>query len=495
MVKTVSKALRRAAPLGLTPMALSLAACGGGEDGSEINSNDENIVFSLAGNRGDYHIDSINGLYFITSSSGVTNSYDNGTVQFTDGGIYVLRDTASIIARASSHLENYAFYENLANANVSWLHTGAWWGSSDSQNVFENPEDILQYPSLGNHSVVTAYINISEITGVGGWDPHWDQSWDQNGDNLIDVPEDQLPSYLQGLDLNEYWGNYVVNYWEPEWKNIIFEKIDIVMAQNFDGVMFDVTTGWQDKVDTNPNALQDMADLIVEVTNYIHQNYGNTALSTFNMGVNVLINYPELSELVDAIYQQNSYFQWTGSGEVSESFEPNITLQMSDIMGDQNKLMFVMDHVNDPTEDNFVSYLVQSVDTNTVPMIASHLFENFEDYPIYRFSYDGSEILEGWEFQDYFWSGVGNDIFAGNGGEDVFAFSASSSGNVIVDFDPDNDKIVFLDNDLQVLDHNDLSKITTDTGDLQISSTLGATVILQGCDAGNVIDVHSSFLA
>ena len=44
MAKAVSKALRRATPLGLTPMALSLAACGsGGEDSSSSSNNDIDV--------------------------------------------------------------------------------------------------------------------------------------------------------------------------------------------------------------------------------------------------------------------------------------------------------------------------------------------------------------------------------------------------------------------------------------------------------------------
>lgn len=539
MAKAVSKALRRATPLGLTPMALSLAACGsGGEDSSSSSNNDIDVPsigggdedtgsssndtdvpstgdseedtgsssndtdvpstgvasISLIGNRGDYNISKTADGYSIVNENMVQTQVQSGQINFSDGGTYLLRDTANIIANAKSHLENYTFGQSLFTANVQWLHTASWWVNTETVDIFVNPQDLLQYPSLGENNVVTAYINISEITGVGDWDPHWNNSWDVNGDDVIDVDVSLLPSYLQGLDFVDFWGNYVVNYWEPEWKEVLFEKIDMVMSQNFDGVMFDCVSRWNFKTDTNPNALADMVSLVIEVTNYIHEKYGNTALATFNMDPQVLIQYPELANIIDGVYQQNSYLNWTGDGQISSSFNAAETTAMAEIMSLAGKTMFVMDHIDTPTNSIFLDFMILSAQSGVIPMISSLRFEDFESYPIYRFSYDGQEEVVGWEYTDYFWSGVGSDMMAGAGGADTYVFAPGSVNNMILDFNPENDRLVFLDEELNIPSDLTATKELTIDGDLEVSSISGASVVLVGCDLDSIIDVYNGVL-
>lgn len=472
---------------------LPLSACGGDDIGTP-DTNGTNFI-NLLGNRSDYSIDATGSGYTISTHGQALSNHAGGTISFSDGGMYLLRDTGAIIANGISHLENYSSYNELLKTNVTWLHTGATWGDTQKTGVFEIPETLLQYPSLGDTAVVTAYINIAEITGIGGWDPHWDPSWDANNDNLIDVDESALPSYLQGLDLNEYWGNYIVNYWEPEWKQTLFEKIDYVMAQNFDGVMFDVTTAWSAKLDSNPNALNDMATLMADVTNYIHTNYGNTALSTFNIGPNVLREHPELAKVIDAAYFQNSYFQWTGDGEISDYYDPDVVDLIQEIFEAEGKVLYVMDHVNDPTTDNYLTYLINSLETDTVPMIGSHLFENFTNYPIYRITAETSEHVTGWEHSDIFYSDASDVVFSGNGGNDIFAFSSNSENNIILDFDSAKDQIVFFDTTYAILAPSEVTKVQGTDGTLELICSNGASVMLENFDFNQPLDLYSGVIA
>ena len=472
---------------------LTLSACGGSDD-SGINDTSTSLKnISLSGNRSDYKIDAFSTGFTISQNGSVLKNTSDGVIEFDDGGTYMLRDTANLIANASSHLENYSHPDELINTNVAWLHTGAWWrGSAD---VLENPEALLQFPSLGEFSVSTAYINISEITGVGGLDPNWDESWDTNGDNIIDVDEDELPIYLQGLDLNEYWGNYVVNYWEPEWKEVLYEKIDVVMAQNFDGVMFDVTTGWVRKIDDNPNAVADMATLMTDVTTYLHQNYGNTALATFNIGYSVLEAHPELADVINAAYFQNSYFKWDGTGEVSNQFDQSRMANLQDLFNINGKTLYVMDHLDELNDDQILAYLVNSLENNTIPMIGSHLFENFTVYPIYRITQSDATTLKGWEHTDFFYSDNDTVTLTGGGGNDVYSFAANGIQNTITDFDISNDKLIFFDSEYNILGSDEIERSETTDGHLKLSSLTGTTIILEDCSLSDPINLYNESLA
>lgn len=479
------KSLNYTSPLAL----ISLTACGGEETQPSVSN-----IINLTGNRSDYKIDATTSGFIISTSDETISTPTNGSVAFSDGGTYLLRDTKSIIAKASSHLENYSLPDDLISSKAIWLHTGAYFSNTAHANVLINPEDILQFPSRGYDTVNTAYINISEITGVGNSDPFWNEAWDANGDNIIDLSEDQLPVYLQGLDYNTDWGNYVVNYWESEWKDVLFDKIDIVMSQNFDGVMFDVTTGWMKKIENNPNAISDMAILMEEVTSYIHNTYGNTALATFNIGFNVLQEHPELAKIIDAAYFQNSYFKWTGDGSMSESYNPDQINIIKDIFNSEGKALFVMDHLNDPTDQLLIDYLINSVETSTVPMIGSKLFENFTDYPIYRITMQETQNLSGWENTDIFYSDADTVNLSGNGGNDIFTFAVDSRHNTITDFDPNNDRVIFFDASYNVLDSSDVTKTQNSDGSLELLCSTGASVILENCETGQPINIYSEFL-
>lgn len=473
---------------------LSLSACGGDDDISN-NANTSLQKISLVGNRSDYKIDASSTGFTLSQNGEALTNTKSGELEFSDGGTYVLRDTANLVANASSHLENYSSPETLIGTNVTWLHTGAWWGNGSSINVFESPEALLQFPSRGEFAVNTAYINISEISGVGDWDPHWDEKWDTNGDNIIDVDNDQLPTYLQGLDLNEYWGNYVVNYWEPEWKTTLYEKIDIVMAQNFDGVMFDVTSGWIRKIDDNPNAVADMATLMSDVTTYLHDNYGNTALATFNIGYAVLEAHPELAGIIDAAYFQNSFFKWDGTGELSDSFDQSRMDDLRELFNAEGKALFVMDHLDDLDDDKILDYLVNSLENDTIPMIGSHLFENFTDYPIFRITQSDETTLTGWDNNDFFYSDSDTVTLIGGGGDDVFSFAAKGIQNTITDFDISNDKVIFFDSEYNLLGSDEIQREETTDGSLMLSASTGTSIILENCSLADPINLYGEILA
>ncbi len=87
-------------------------------------------------------------------------------------------------------------------------------------------EDVgmLKVKANGGTRLLLCYVSIGEAEDYREyWDPGWSAT-----------PPDWL------LEENPDWpGNYPVQYWHPEWQEIVFEMMDAVLAAGFDGVYLD----------------------------------------------------------------------------------------------------------------------------------------------------------------------------------------------------------------------------------------------------------------
>ncbi len=77
---------------------------------------------------------------------------------------------------------------------------------------------------------VIAYISIGEAES---YRPYWKEEWNRT-----------KPEWL-GPENPDWKGNYVVDYWHPEWQRIILATIDTAMASGFDGVYLDIVNGFE----------------------------------------------------------------------------------------------------------------------------------------------------------------------------------------------------------------------------------------------------------
>jgi len=72
---------------------------------------------------------------------------------------------------------------------------------------------------------ILAYLSIGEAEN---YRDYWEESW-----------ETQKPSFLD--DENPDWeGNYKVQYWDSQWQEIIFDKVDSITEMGYDGIYLDV---------------------------------------------------------------------------------------------------------------------------------------------------------------------------------------------------------------------------------------------------------------
>ncbi|MBM7558476.1 MJ1477/TM1410 family putative glycoside hydrolase [Marinitoga litoralis] len=101
-----------------------------------------------------------------------------------------------------------------------------------------------------------AYLSIGEAED---YRYYWKDEWDENP-----------PSWIDGENPN--WpGNYKVKYWYDDWKNIIFDYLDKIIAQGFMGVYLDLIDSYKfwakNGYDIEATA-SEMIKLVIEIAEY-----------------------------------------------------------------------------------------------------------------------------------------------------------------------------------------------------------------------------------
>lgn len=72
------------------------------------------------------------------------------------------------------------------------------------------------------------------------------------------------PTWLTGI--TQGWAdNFLVRYWENEWKEIVKSRLLAIVSAGFDGAYFDRIDSWEAFRDTLPSARQDMIDFVREL--------------------------------------------------------------------------------------------------------------------------------------------------------------------------------------------------------------------------------------
>jgi endo-alpha-1,4-polygalactosaminidase (GH114 family) len=271
--------------------------------------------------------------YLLNANAGATDVIDKSTGALTrvpfgeamifNGAPKYSKDTRDLLQNIRAHSESYAHWDQLADLPVDFLRTGLWyeyegggWGSGQLSRTTR-----FRFPDRAN-KVVVAYVNATEFSGVGDWDPSFNPRWDVNGDDVIDPGVANLPPYVDVNVFNADWKNYVSLYWTEAWRDQLRQKIDFVAAQHFDGLMLDVMTGYWTWANTYPGMdvsglRQQTVELFRWISAYARTTYGSAFVVTVNLDPDAKSYFGDLGVHIDAGYYQNAFFEWNGSGVVN----------------------------------------------------------------------------------------------------------------------------------------------------------------------------------
>ena len=132
-----------------------------------------------------------------------------------------------------------------------------------------NGTDAMKFSSAEISSIknsgkkAIAYISIGEAEN---YRTYWQSSWTGSP-----------PSWL-GPENPNWAGNFKVKYWDAQWQAIVFNYMDTVIAQGFDGAYMDIIDAyyyWQTNAPLQPNADSLMIDFVLKIRAHVNQQTGN----------------------------------------------------------------------------------------------------------------------------------------------------------------------------------------------------------------------------
>lgn len=185
--------------------------------------------------------------------------------------------------------------------------------------------------------LVMAYLPIGKAENFR---KYWQTEWTFNNPSWIATPYDDWP------------GEYLVRYWEPDWKRIIMgapeSRLDAIIAAGFDGVVLDGVDLYQRSIDENPNALSDMHQFINEIHAYAVTNSGNSNFGVFVQNTEELINEPSLDWTANLTgIVKPSHFYAPVDQPISTALSDQYTELLSNWTA-ANKLVLTLDYATNP---------------------------------------------------------------------------------------------------------------------------------------------------
>ncbi len=214
-------------------------------------------------------------VFLLVSCSGGDDDTDSGKWPDISSWVYQLQPSASQTRRD--------FIEDLAGTGFDVVVIDySLNGGPDA--VFTRSE-IQEIKSSGK--TVLCYISIGEAEDYR-W--YWQAEWDT-------APPDWL-----GPENPNWPGNYLVRFWDPGWQAIIFQYIDTIVSQGFDGLYLDKVDSYEDYQDSTGWA----DDSMIAFVHRIADSAGGLLIIPQNACD--LLEVSAYADLVDGIGNEDVYY-------------------------------------------------------------------------------------------------------------------------------------------------------------------------------------------
>jgi len=126
------------------------------------------------------------------------------------------------------------------------------------------------------------------------------------------------PSWIAYAD--DFWiGDFYVRYWDPEWQNILFSRVDDVVDKGFDGLYLDVIDAYEFFESERGDAREDMRALIATIADRARTRSGNPDFGIFVQNAEELIQTvgPIWIEPLTGIGKEEPFY-WATDDKVQE---------------------------------------------------------------------------------------------------------------------------------------------------------------------------------
>jgi len=184
------------------------------------------------------------------------------------------------------------------------------------------PDEIEEIKSSGKFAL--CYISIGEAEDYR-W--YWNPSWDTN-------PPDWL-----GPENPEWPGNYLVRYWDPEWKAIVFQYLGKIRDQGFDGFYLDKVDSYEDFQDSLPWAADSMKALVKAISDSF------PGMLIVPQNASDLLQDPSYLSAIDGTGNEDVYYMDDDPKDPAETEHVLSNLRVAKAGG---KLVLIVDYCREP---------------------------------------------------------------------------------------------------------------------------------------------------
>ena len=187
--------------------------------------------------------------------------------------------------------------------------------------------------------LVLAYMSIGEAEDYRFY---WRQDWRPGN-----------PAWL--LPVNPEWsGNYSVEYWQPEWKRILYGSpdayLDKIIDAGYDGVYLDIIDAYERFEASRPNARREMVELVREIASYARETRGKSQFGVFPQNGEGLADEPGYLDTITGIGREDIYFGNPREGQASPgSFTAELERYLDRYVA-AGKLVLTVDYTRRPEQ-------------------------------------------------------------------------------------------------------------------------------------------------
>jgi cysteinyl-tRNA synthetase, unknown class len=189
----------------------------------------------------------------------------------------------------------------------------------------------------GTPRVLLAYLSIGEAER---YRPYWRQEW-------YDVA--RKPVWLDKE--NRRWvGNFAVQFWHPEWQQLIFGSpdsyLDRIVAQGFDGVYLDRADAFFEWRKRQPTAASDMATFIARLAD--HARKQNPQFLVVMQNAEELLEEAAVIDAIDGIAKEDLLYGVRRAQEPNKPGDIAWSIELLHVAQKAGRRVLVVEYVHDP---------------------------------------------------------------------------------------------------------------------------------------------------
>jgi len=210
-----------------------------------------------------------------------------------------------------------------------------------------------------------AYISIGEAEDYRFyWDPIW-----------LTNP----PAWL-GPENPDWPGNYKVRFWHTDWQDIVFQYLDRIIAQGFDGIYMDIIDAyyyWSEEVSEQSDADALMVTFVQNIRNYITTMYSKPEMIIIPQNGEYIIVEDDVTPALQTIY-----FNSIDAIGIEDIFFPGDLDEDNPYAPDTGRITVLQDYQAQGICVFSVEYLTLPAKVNQYILAASN--EGYVPYVAYR---------------------------------------------------------------------------------------------------------------